>query len=121
MTKKTTFYRVGNPNKGNQGMWYKPDGEFSGDIHTKYIFCKNNTMLMPFDPECVGYLSATKTLEELYIWFSKEEVVQLQEFGFSILKYEATDYKFHNGHWLINQGSSTLVEVFNKEEILCFT
>lgn len=115
MQSKTTFYRVGNTNKGNQGMWYKPDGEFSGDIHTKYNFCKNCDMPMPFDPECVGYLSATKTLEELYAWFSEEEIIRLQPLGFSVLKYEADDYKYHNGHWLINQGSSILVETLNYE------
>lgn len=113
MNATTTFYRVGNIHKENQGMWYKPNGEYSGDIHTKYSFCKSCTLLMPFDAECVGYLSATKTLEELYAWFSKEEISQLKADGFGIIQYEAEDYKFHNGHWLINQDSSNQVEILN--------
>lgn len=109
--RKTIFYRVGNTNTGNQGLWYKPSGEFSGDIHIKYNFCKNHELPMPFDTECVGFLSATKNLEELYVWFSKEEIIQLQSHGFEILKYESEDYKFHNGHWLINANDSNLVEI----------
>lgn len=68
---------------------------------------------MPFDPECVGFLSATKTLEELYTWFSKEDIIQLQSHGFNILKYKSEDYKYHNGHWLINQDNSKLMEILN--------
>lgn len=108
---KSIFYRVGNINEENQGLWYKPNGDFSGDIHNKYDFCKNRQLPMPFDIECVGFLSATKTLEELYIWFSKEDILKLQSYGFNILKYESEDYKHHNGHWLINQNSSKLVEI----------
>lgn len=105
------FYRVGNTNKENQGLWYKPNGEFSGDIHNKYNFCKNYELPMPFDIECVGFLSATKTLEELYVWFSQEDIVRLKSYGFSILKYESEDYKYHGSHWLINQYSSKLIEI----------
>ena len=110
---KIKFYRVGNIHKGNQGLWYKPNGEFSGDIHNRYNFCKNYELPMPFDPECVGYLSATKTLEELYVWFSKEDIIQLQSHGFGILQYESEDYKQHNGHWLINKSNSKLVKVLS--------
>lgn len=115
---KTTFYRVGNTSKGNQGLWYKPNGEFSGDIHDKYNFCGNRELPMPFTPECVGFLSATKTLKELYVWFSKEDITQLQPYGFHILKYESEDYKYHNGHWLINQESSKLMEVIKLMNVL---
>jgi hypothetical protein len=111
---KMTFYRVGNTNKGNQGLWYKPDGKFSGDIHSKYNFCKNHELPMPFDPECVGFLSSTKTLEELYTWFSKEDIAKLGLHGFNILQYESEDYKYHNGHWLINQNNSKLVKIINE-------
>jgi hypothetical protein len=105
------FYRVGNTNRNNHGLWYKSNGEFSGDIHTKYSFCKSHTLPMPFDSECVGFLSATRTLEELYTWFSREDIIRLQSHGFNILKYESEDYKYHNGHWLINQSSSKLIDV----------
>jgi hypothetical protein len=33
---------------------------------------------MDFDVELVGWLSATDNLEELFNWFTKEDIVELQ-------------------------------------------
>jgi hypothetical protein len=42
-------------------------------------FLSGNTELkMDFDVELVGWLSATDNLEELFNWFTKEDIVELQ-------------------------------------------
>lgn len=105
------FYRVGNTNTNNQGLWYAPDGTFTGHIHGKFNFVKNHDLKMPFDPQIVGWLSATKTLEDLYYWFTKEDISKLREHGFSVLKYESEDYKIHGNHWVIKQETAKLIEV----------
>ncbi len=101
------FYRVSNIDT-NQGLWYDQSGMFTGLIHNKMNFCTNNELQMPFDDEFIGYLSATKTLDELYAWFSKDDIRQLQEYDYTIVEYISDDYKFLNGHWLINQSSAIL-------------
>ena len=72
---------------------------------------------MPFDPEVVGWLSATDTLEDLFDWFSEEDILRLEEHGYSIALYEATEYKLHNNHWVIKQNSSKLKKCFSLNHI----
>jgi len=103
------FYRLSNQNT-EQGLWYDFKGNFTGLIHDKFNFCKNKDLQMPFDPELVGWLSATETLEELYVWFSKEEIKALEKYGYVVSVYSATEYKYHNNHWAIKQKSSKLVK-----------
>ncbi|HYH14952.1 MAG TPA: hypothetical protein VD794_07025 [Flavisolibacter sp.] len=107
-----TFYRVAHLNN-QQGLWYNPNGEFTGLIHKQFTFCKNTDLKMPFDPEIVGYLSATKTLEELYLWFPKSDIEKLEEFGYRITVYSASDYKQYKNHWLINQQTSVVINRHN--------
>lgn len=102
---KKIFYRIGNT-ETEQGLWYDFEGNFTGLIHNEYNFCTNNKLEMPFDPEVVGWLSATNILEDLFNWFTKEDIRQLEEHGYRIGVYEAIDYKFHNGHFLIKQDTS---------------
>lgn len=110
MTPKV-FYRVGTVT-GHQGLWYDRDGNFTGLIHSKYQHLKSSKLEMPFDPNVVGFLSATQTLEELHEWFSEWCIEQLRPFGFVVLEYVATDYKSVGSHWLINQRTSILNRVF---------
>lgn len=102
------FYRIAN-NETGQGLWYDTKGRFTGLIHDKFSFCKNTALPMPFDPSITGYLSATQTLEELYQWFSLEDITRLEEYGYFITVYRATDYRYYQNHWLINQESSFVV------------
>lgn len=103
------FYRVAN-NTTEQGLWYDFKGNFTGLIHSKFDFCVNNKLPMPYDPDIIGWLSATDTLEDLFNWFSEDDILKLEEHGYSITLYEAVEYRFHNNHWLIKQDSSTLRE-----------
>jgi hypothetical protein len=68
---------------------------------------------MDFDPELVGWLSSTKTVEELYQWFSKEDIIKLQEFGWFIHEFEANDIKFYERfqHYVINQNTSKFIKL----------
>lgn len=105
-----TFYRVGNIKNG-QGLWYDITGVFTGLIHSSYDFCKNSSLQMPFDKEFIGYLSAVKNLDDLEKWFPKSDMKVLKKYGYKVLQYKADDYKYYNGHWLINQHSSILIRV----------
>lgn len=99
------FYRVANT-ETNQGLWYDQDGKFTGLIHNEFKFCTNSSLPMPYDPEIVGWLSATDELDSLWAWFTKEDIKQLQEYGFFITIYECTDYKEYMNHWVIDQKTS---------------
>lgn len=106
---KKTFYRVANVDT-EQGLWYDFKGNFTGNIHGKFNFCMNSKLPMPFDNDIVGWLSATETLDELFSWFSKEDIERLEKAGYCITVYEASEYRFYNNHWLIKQDSSKLLE-----------
>lgn len=67
---------------------------------------------MPFDSNIQGYLSAVETLEDIWAWFTPEDVDRLTEYGYRILEYRSDDYKFYNGHWLINQCTSVMQRIF---------
>ncbi|MAX51477.1 MAG: hypothetical protein CMH22_05815 [Methylophaga sp.] len=106
------FYRVNNIDT-QQGLWYDFKGEFTGLIHNKFNFCKNRDLKMDFDPELVGYISAVDNLEDLYNWFPKEDIYELQKHGFYIHKYQTEDFKFYERfqHTVINQQKSELIEL----------
>lgn len=105
-----TFFRVAN-NETKQGLWYDEHGNFTGLIHKDFDFCKNSRLPMPFDPEVMGWLSATTTLEELFGWFPPEDILKLEKKGYFITIYAASEYKFYKGHWLISQKSSKILKI----------
>lgn len=109
---KKTFFRVCN-RETLQGLWYAFDGEFTGLIHNEFSFCLNTKLEMDFDPELVGWLSATDSLETLYNWFTEEDILKLQEKGWFIHEFEATDYKFYERfqHLIINQETSVVKNI----------
>jgi len=111
---KKIFYRVAN-NTSNQGLWYDIDGNFTGLIHEKYSFCRSNVLPMPFDENVVGYLSCTDTLDELYEWFPKEDIVQLEEHGYFLTVYESEDYREYENHWVFNQNNATFIQIIKME------
>lgn len=102
-----TFYRIADTDT-NQGVWYNMSGQFTGLIHSKFNFCKLHALPMPFDPDIVNYLSATESLDELFNWFPKEDIIRLSEYGYQITEYKSADYKFHNGHWLILKDTAVI-------------
>ena len=67
--KNNIFYRVCHV-KTLQGLWYDYNGDFTGFIHDRFNFCKNNELKMDFDEEIVGWLSATDSLEKLFNWLT---------------------------------------------------
>lgn len=107
MSEPKIFYRVGNL-ETSQGLWYDTQGIFTGLIHNEFNFCKNNELKMDFDPELVGWLSATDTTTHLFEWFPREDIINLQKQGWFIHVYEAVDYKFYERfqHLIIKQETS---------------
>jgi len=110
--KKKLFYRVCNTST-QQGLWYHFNGTFTGLIHNEFKFCQNNELKMDFDPEIVGWLSAVEELEDLWKWFTKEDIIELQRYGWFIHIYETSDYKFYDRfqHLIIKQDTSVLKSI----------
>jgi hypothetical protein len=106
-----TFYRVCNP-ESEQGLWYDFKGEFTGLIHTKFDFCVNSKLEMPFDDDLIGWLSATDTLENLWELFNDEDIKRLQEHGWYIYEYEVENYRFYDKHkhYVICQNTSKIIK-----------
>lgn len=106
------FYRIGTDRQ--EGLWYDKKGNFTGLIHDKFNFCLNSELKMPFDRELIGWLSVADSLGHLYQWFTREDILKLQEYGYHILEYEATDFKFYEPfqHNVINQKTSILTNKF---------
>lgn len=109
---KNKYYRVCNK-ETLQGLWYDYKGQFTGLIHEEFAFCKNYELEMDFDPEIVGWLSATESLETLYNWFPKEDIVRLQKWGWFIHEFEASDVKFYERfqHQVIKQDTSKVLRI----------
>jgi hypothetical protein len=105
-----SLFRVCRPDT-EQGLWYNFDGSFSGLIHSELSFCSSNELKMPFDDELVGFLSATRTLDELYNWFSVSELKKLEEFGWFVYEYQAENFKFYEKfqHFVICQKTSKII------------
>lgn len=99
------YYRVAHI-ETKQGLWYDSLGKFTGLIHNEFNFCTNNKLPMPFDPELVGWLSATDSLEDLFFWFTKEDIAKLEKHGWFITVYEAEKVKEYKNHLVICQNTS---------------
>lgn len=116
-----TFYRVNNKWTG-QGLWYDYAGDFTGLIHDRFRFCKNNELAMDFDPEIAGWLSATEQLEQLWFWFPKEDIARLEEHGWFIHEYQvpADCVKWYERfqHWVIKQDSIRVSRIIPLQELL---
>ena len=112
------FYRVCNK-ETLQGLWYDYKGQFTGLIHEEFGFCTNTKLEMDFDPEIVGWLSATDSLDTLWKWFTKEDIIELQKHGWYIHEFEAVDVKFYDRfqHQVINQETSKVLRVIELEDV----
>ena len=102
------FYRIGA--EDNQGLWYNPQGKFVGRIHEEFKWLGASDLEMPFERELQGWLSVADSLEHLYQWFSPQEIIKLQQQGFSILEYKASEVKWYDRyqHRVISKESSIL-------------
>jgi hypothetical protein len=115
------FWRIANINS-KDGLWYNQSGEFTGLIHNKFSFCKNSNLEMPFDEELVGWLSAVETLDDLFIWFTEDDIKQLEAYGCHITHYlvPEEDVKYYERfeHWVIKQETAFPIAVYYLEELL---
>lgn len=110
------YYRVSNK-ETKQGLWYDSKGKFTGLIHGEFNFCENNNLLMPFDPELAGWLSATDSLDDLFNWFPRKDIERLQNYGWFITTYEAVRVKQYKNHLVICQETSVIKEHLYLESI----
>ena len=103
------YYRIAHE-ETQQGLWYDSKGNFTGLIHNEFNFCMNKNLPMPFDQDLVGWLSATDSLEDLFNWFSKEDIERLENHGWFITVYEAEKVKQYKNHLVICQETSLVKE-----------
>lgn len=99
------FYRVAH-NETGQGLWYDNAGNYTGLIRDVYSFCKNTRLPMPFDPEVRGWLSATRSMDELFEWFPQCDIIQLERYGYYATEYKAAFARKYENHWLIHAQTS---------------
>lgn len=111
---KQTYFRVCHKDT-LQGLWYTFNGEFTGLIHDEFSFCTNTELKMDFDPEIMGWVSAVETLDLLWNWFTKEDVIKLQKHGWFIHEYESEDIKFYERfqHTVIKQVTSKPIFIYS--------
>ena len=102
MNELRKFYRVGDMN-GNQGLWYDMNGNYIGLIHSKFSFCKNRDLPMPFDKNIIGYMSVVGNLSDLFTWFTVQDIRELEKYGYRVFEYVSNDYKPYNNHFVINK------------------
>jgi hypothetical protein len=117
MTK--TFYRV-NHIETLQGLWYDYTGNFTGLIHDEFSFCANTKLEMDFDPEVSGYVSVVETLDQLFQWFTQDDIRKLQELGWYIHEYQAEEYRWYDRfqHYLAKQSNLVLVHRIVLSEVV---
>lgn len=106
------FYRVCHK-QTFQGLWYDYEGNFTGLIHDDFNFCENSELKMDYDPEIVGWLSAVETIDDLFRWFTKDDIQKLEEYGWFIHEFDAIDFKLYEPfqHIIINQNTSNVIRV----------
>lgn len=104
------FYRVCNIDT-QQGLWYDYSGKFLGLIHDEFSFCSNSSLRMDYDEELVGWLSATQSIDDLYKWFTVEDIIELQTRGWCIHEYDVRRFWFYEPfqHFVICQETSVPV------------
>lgn len=109
---KKTFYRLAQQ-KTENGFWYNYDGEKVNIIESVYNNLKCSELFMDFDSEMVGYLAATDSLDNLFIWFSEKEIIELQKNGWCIYVYETDIYKKHSrqNHYLIEKNKNNIIKI----------
>lgn len=66
---------------------------------------------MDFDPSICGWLSAVESIDDLFKWFPKEDILRLQKMGWYLHEYEAIHYKFYERfqHTIIKQETSKII------------
>jgi len=108
------FYRVGNI-ETNQGLWYDWEGRFTGLIHTRFDFCENSELPMSYDTNLINWLSVVDELDNLWFWFSKEDVYELQKEGWYPYVYQAEKWKMYDYD---DQVSHPVIDQYTSKPIL---
>lgn len=96
--KRALLYRVGKSDSLN-GLWYDKNGSYTGLIHN---LSEGNAALLPMGPHPIfrtdghHWISTTDSLEMLKNWFSEQDMTELTEQGYELLKIEVSGYRrFH--------------------------
>lgn len=108
------FYRV-QQDGTDAGLWYNRNGVYNGRIVQDYDWLAASDLPMDFNEEKAGgWLSATDTLEGLFVWFSEDEIIKLQESSIYVYAYHAKEFKWYDpySHHLIKADSRIVSKLF---------
>jgi hypothetical protein len=111
----------------NRGLWYNPNGKYTGEIHSDLTFCRSSALKMPYDEKLAKvWRSATNSENELLNWFNLDELILLEKFGFYVAIYATKEYKNHIhtdpdtgvklSHIIFKIASSQLIELVPVEK-----
>lgn len=110
------FYRIGHSDSGN-GLWYDRDGNWTGLAIDKYQL-QSNQIPMGFDKNIQGWISVTDSVDDLYKWFTREEMGVLANHGYEVicfwLDFYDNRYKKYKvpgtdvEHWLVHTSCEQL-------------
>lgn len=106
------FFRVHHP-KG-KGLWYNNNAEFTKEIGKLELGCAD--LETDQNEECAGgFLSCTDSMDSLFDWFGREELLKLKDNGYDICIFKSAEHKFHEKykHFLFKEEGSLLVAKIN--------
>lgn len=115
------FFRVAKINTPGQGLWWSWDGKPTNLIGNNFKFCTNTSLPMPFDERLVGWLSVATSLEGLFMWFTREDIAQLEKEGYRIAVYAAYNYKEYKHpdyvHMAVEQATSNWAQTISVNNV----
>jgi hypothetical protein len=56
-------------------------------------------------------------VEDIFHWFSREDIIRLQDFGFFLYEYEATDYRQHQNHWIFEKNTARVLNRISYNDV----
>lgn len=120
MNNPKKVFRVDHQDR-DRGLWYTVKGDFTGEIHQELSFCKSSALKMPYDEALADeWRSATSSATELLHWFTVDELERLEDHGYSVTIYKATEHKLHSykdpdtkmkiSHVIFNKHTAELID-----------
>jgi len=98
-------FRIEGPNS-EQGLWYTTNGILNPVVHQLGLACA----ALPMEPDPaiyqadgVSWYSGCSTLEDIYQWFSPEEMVKMRGVGFKLVMFNSDLVRPHYGHVLFSK------------------
>lgn len=87
-----------------EGIWYDKFGNQKNNGLPSFQFYHAPTFPMPYSKEHADFISVANNIQELFFWFTPEDIKQLEPMGYYITLFEAEklkEYEFEPGKFHI--------------------